>query len=192
MIIDTITNHINQRFTNWSFIGSIVDLYYLKNIMVKDFDIITDEPFEPKHDGFWGPRTSFSCMGRLVDVFQDTPTSTKIPTIEEHLENLRWLVTFDTNRADKYLSLIERYENLQTPKVKQTKQVKELPVCQFLGEQVETMLCNVCGEGKGQEKPVFSCSIHCKCTPRQVRHGQKQLYDVHVCFGCDEGPENYK
>lgn len=196
-IFERITEHINQRFTNWSFIGSIVDLYYLKNVAIKDFDIVTSDPFEPTYiSDFWGPRTSFKCMSRVVDVFQDTPTATKFPTIEEHLENLRWLVSYDTNRAEKYQQLIDIYTKpISQPVIKlQTKQtkVKQLPVCPNLGEQVETMICNICSGGKGSIKPVFSCSLHGKCTPRQVRHAQKGLYGIHVCLGCDDGPESFK
>ena len=195
-MIEKLTDIINQRFTNWSFVGSIVDWYYFNGqVLIKDFDIITSDPFEPDYiSSVLGPRMSFKAMGRNVDVFQEEPTETKMPTIEQRITKLEWVISILPHRREKCESLIERYRKLGTKKPQprkpkpttQVKQVKQLPVCKFLGEQIETIVCNVCGEGKGQNKSVYACSIHGKCTPRQVRHGQKRLNGIHVCLGCEE------
>ncbi len=179
--IEELTEQINQKFTNWSFVGSIVDWYYLKGqILIKDFDIVTSDPFEPTYNSpFWGPRTSFVCMSRTVDVFQDTPTATKIPTIEEHLENLRWLESYDTKRADKYRKLIDHYESVINP-APPVSVVSS--VCPHRGIQTRTLDQFIC-KTKTTTLDIYQCNLFEKeCTHRKVC--SKQDPEILICVGC--------
>jgi len=178
--LNEIIELVDQQFTSWSFVGSIVDWYYMKgNRAISDFDIVTDEPFIPKYTSpLWGPRTSFMCLGRSVDVFADTPSATNIPTIEEHLENLRWLQSNDLKRADKYTELILMYENWDKPATQVFKPTNH--VCTHRGEQLRIITSTKCNKITNE---VYSCGLYNKeCV-------QRKLCDEHdpeilVCVGC--------
>lgn len=61
--------------------------------------------------------------------------------------------------------------------------------CPHRGEQVETIICDQCGQGKGQPKPVYSCALHGLCTHRLERRGQEsQDPPIRTCIGCPDGP----
>ena len=61
--------------------------------------------------------------------------------------------------------------------------------CPHRGEQIDTILCDQCGQGKGQLKPVHACAIHGRCTHRLERRGQDKLDPpTWVCIGCKDGP----
>lgn len=56
-------------------------------------------------------------------------------------------------------------------------------------EQIDTIRCDQCGQGKGQMKPVYACAIHGRCTHRLERRGQQsQEVPTWVCVGCKDGP----
>lgn len=112
-MISNLTNLINERFDNWMFVGSIVDWYYFPNkFMIKDFDIVTSDHFEPTYVGpKLGPRYSFTALGRTVDVFVGEPTG-RIETPQQRLEKLKWLCEIFPHKIDKYEPRIRMYEEL--------------------------------------------------------------------------------
>lgn len=187
MLLEELTAIINERFTNWQFVGSIVDWHYLDGqVWVKDFDIRTSDPFEPTYvSEVLGPRYSFAALGRRVDVFAGQPTGW-IETPEERVGTIRWLMGLYPDKRAKYEDLLQRYARLQSPQAPVVQLAKS---CPHRGDQVETIICDQCGQGKGQPKPVYSCALHGRCTHRLERRGQEsQDPPIRTCIGCPDGP----
>jgi len=179
MLLDRIAAEVDTRFRNWAFRGSLVDWHYLDGqVMVKDFDIVTADPFEPTYVcDFWGPRMSWKFMGRSIDVFYEADPGPRMQTVEGRIARLKWLIEKIPSKAAKYQAVLARYAAIKGIS------------CHHRGEQVSTVLCDQCGQGKGQLKPVYSCSIHGLCTHRLERSNQKHLDPpIHTCVGCSDGP----
>jgi hypothetical protein len=70
--------------------------------------------------------------------------------------------------------------------------VVESRECPHRSEQIDTIRCDQCGQGKGHDKPVYACAIHGRCTHRLEQRGQ-QLQEVPtwVCIGCNNGPWSF-
>ena len=61
--------------------------------------------------------------------------------------------------------------------------------CPHRGDQIDVIRCDQCGQGKGQDKPVYSCAIHGRCTHRLEQRGQEsQEVPTKICIGCQDGP----
>jgi len=178
MLLDRIAAEVDTRFQNWAFRGSLVDWHYLDGqVMVKDFDIVTSDPFEPQHVcHFWGPRMSWKFMGRSIDVFYEVDPGPRMQTIEERVSRIKWLLGKYPDRQAKYHDLLERYAKLQQVRPKS---------CPHRGEQLRTMTSDLCGT-RGHNLPVYSCAVHGECTHRQVCKGQDAA--VKICIGCPDGP----
>ena len=195
-LIDKITAEVDTRFKNWAFRGSIVDWYYFNGqVIIKDFDIVTSDPFEPGHVcDFWGPRMSWTFMRRAIDVFADPNPGPRMQTIEGRMETLRWLAEKFPSRADSNLAMLARYQQLHKTNfrpipVASVSNPQPKVECKHRGGPVLTIICDQCGNGKGQEKPVYECRLHGLCTHRLERRGQEQQTPpIHVCVGCDDGP----
>jgi len=192
MLIENLTDEINRLgYKHWSFAGSIVDWYYFAGqIMVKDFDIITSDSFEPKYTcPTFGPRTSHRFMGRAIDVFGGEPSPTIMPTIDERIEKIKWLQTIYADRQDRYELLLQRYEAIKngepitSPRTEQTSRIQPAKSCTHRGEELRTMTSDLCGT-RGHQLPVYACGLHGECTHRQICHRQ----EVRACVGCTDGP----
>jgi hypothetical protein len=182
MLLDTLAEIIDQRFQNWMFVGSLVDWHYFDGqVIVKDFDIVTSDPFDPKYVcPILGPRYSFPALGRSVDVFRGNPTA-RIETVEQRVTKLKWISEIYPHRREKCERLIERYAELTTI----NSVVIHKKNCGHRGEQIRTMTSDICGS-RGQDLPVYSCAVHGECTHRQVCKGQDA--SVKICLGCPDGP----
>jgi hypothetical protein len=155
-------------------------------VLIKDFDIVTSDPFEPAYVcPTYGPRFHWKFMGRAIDVFYESDPGPRMQTIEARVERIKWLATKYPDRQTKYQDLLDRYARLLNPG-----QVVASPKsCQHRGDQVATITCDQCGQGKGQAKPVYACAIHGRCTQRLERRGQEsQDPPVRTCIGCPDGP----
>jgi hypothetical protein len=65
----------------------------------------------------------------------------------------------------------------------------KMVTCQHRGAQIDTIRCDQCGQGKGQDKPVYACAIHGRCTHRLEQRGQEsQEVPTKICIGCQDGP----
>jgi hypothetical protein len=65
----------------------------------------------------------------------------------------------------------------------------KMVTCQHRGEQIDTIRCDQCGQGRGQDKPVYACAIHGRCTHRLEQRGQRSAeVPTHYCIGCPDGP----
>jgi hypothetical protein len=115
-LLDKITAEVSTKFTNWAFRGSIVDWYYFNGqVIVKDFDIVTSDPFEPTTVcSYYGPRVSWNFLGRAIDVFHEPEPGPRMQTIEGRIERLRLISETYPHRRDKSLAMIERYLKLQS------------------------------------------------------------------------------
>lgn len=181
-LLEKLTAIINERFTNWQFVGSIVDWYYFDGqIWVKDFDIVTSDPFEPTYvSPIFGPRYSFRSLGRAVDVFAGEPTGW-IETPDERVAKLHWLMDLYPSKREKYERLISAYGRLGKVVAPQS----TTKTCPHRGPQLRTMTSDLCGT-RGHAIPVYSCEIHGECTHRQACRGQDS--SVVICIGCENGP----
>jgi hypothetical protein len=190
MLLEKLEPYISAKFQNWQFIGSIVDWHYFGGqIMIKDFDIRTSDPFEPNYVcPEFGPRYSFPAMGRTVDVFSGQVTG-RIESIGERVGTLHWLIKVYPDRKERYERLIRRYEKLQQTSGGLSTIGIESKSCPHRGDQVRTMTSDLCGS-RGQNLPVFSCAIHGECTHSQVCRGQDPA--VRICVGCDDGPWSFR
>jgi hypothetical protein len=114
-LLNQIAAEVDTRFNNWAFRGSLVDWYYLDGqVMVKDFDIVTSDPFEPTAIcNYYGPRMSWKFMGRSIDVFYEAEPGPRMQTIEGRVERLRLIAETYPHRRDKSIELIQRYRKLQ-------------------------------------------------------------------------------
>jgi len=183
MLLDRIAAEVDTRFQVWAFRGSLVDWHYLDGqVMVKDFDIVTSDPFEPQHVcHFWGPRMSWKFMGRSIDVFYEVDPGPRMQTIEERVAKLKWLIEKIPSKATKYQELLGRYARLLNP----GQVVAPIKSCPHRGDQVRTMTSDLCGT-RGHNLPVYSCAVYGECTHRQVCKGQDPA--VKICVGCSDGP----
>jgi hypothetical protein len=187
-MIERLTEIINQRFANWSFVGSIVDWHYFDGqVVIKDFDIITSDQFEPTHIcPTLGPRTSFRALGHTVDVFQEEPTEAKIPTIEQRITKLEWLITTHPHRREKCEELIRKYQQLRagTLGAKPAKKTSSVPVatCPHRGPQLRTITSAICSK-KTIDLPVYACGLYGgECVHRQVCSNHDPA--IRICVGC--------
>jgi hypothetical protein len=180
-LIEMITAEVDTRFTNWAFRGSLVDWHYLDGqVLVKDFDIVTSDPFEPNFVcPFWGPRMTWKYLGRHIDVFAEAEPGPRMQAVESRVEKIKWLLKKYPDRRTKYEDLLARYARLANPKQ------HAAATCQHRGDQIRTMTSDLCGS-RGHEIPVYSCSIHGECTHRQACRGQDP--SVRICLGCSDGP----
>jgi hypothetical protein len=191
-MLERIATEVDTRFQVWAFRGSLVDWHYFDGqVMVKDFDIVTSDPFEPQHVcHFWGPRMSWKFMGRSIDVFYEADPGPRMQTIEARVERLKWLIEKIPTRADKYREILARYEapppvRQARPGVKIANDPSPSKSCPHRGEQLRTMTSDLCGT-RGHNLPVYSCAVHGECTHRQVCKGQDAA--VKICVGCSDGP----
>jgi hypothetical protein len=184
-LIERISAEVDTRFRNWAFRGSIVDWHYLDGqVMVKDFDIVTADPFEPDYAcPTYGPRFHWKFIGRAIDVFYEADPGPRMQTIEARVERIKWLATKYPDRQTKYQDLLERYAKLLNPDPMFTKPISR--TCPHRGGQLRTMTSDLCGT-RGHNLPVFSCELHGECTHRQVCKGQD--VSVKICVGCSDGP----
>jgi len=196
MLLNKIAAEVDTRFKDWAFRGSVVDWHYFDGqVIIKDFDIVTSDPFEPQHVcHFWGPRMSWKFMGRSIDVFHEADPGPRMQTIESRVARLRWLMERAPQRAEKCADLISRYEKLKSSIVSPSVSLPVVPsssptTCRHRGGRVSTIICDQCGQGKGQEKPVYECLLHGLCTHRLEKRGQEQQTPpIHICVGCEDGP----
>jgi hypothetical protein len=191
-IIDKLTMEMNSRFTNWAFRGSIVDWYYLNGqVIIKDFDVVTSDSFEPDRVcPFWGPRKSWTFMGKEIDLFFEENPGPTMQTVEDRVAKLHWMVEHYPHRQEKYQLIIDKYSRLQprrieqpTPPTQPTIISKSCP--QRSKEPVRLMTSDLCGS-RGKDLPVYSCSIHGECTHGKVCKAQDP--SVKICIGCEDGP----
>ena len=178
MLLDRIAEEVDKRFNVWAFRGSLVDWHYFSGqVLIKDFDIVTSEPFEPNYVcEFWGPRLSWRFLGRSIDVFHDDNIGARMQTIESRVERIKWLREKFPDKQAKYDDLLSKYASINMPKTKS---------CEHRGDQLRTMRSDICGQ-RGHDIPVYACGLHGECTHRQACHGQDP--SVRVCIGCDDGP----
>ena len=177
-LIERISAEVDTRFRSWAFRGSLVDWHYFDGqVLIKDFDIVTSDPFEPAYVcPTYGPRFHWKFMGRAIDVFYEADPGPRMQTIEARVERIKWLATKYPDRQTKYQDLLERYARLQDPQRKS---------CPHRGDQLRTMTSDLCGT-RGHNLPVYSCELHGECTHRQVCKGQDEA--VKICVGCSDGP----
>lgn len=194
-MFESLIEILNTRYKRWSFVGSIVDFYHFDGqVMIKDFDVLTDDVGNPGdlRDRLLALREQFIWKGRRVEVFQGTPTEGMFQTPEERIETLKQLIVLYPNRAEKCQALIERYNakrKLPTKSPVSTVVFTENKSCPHRGDQVDTIKCDQCSQGKGKMKPVYACAVHGRCTHRLEQRGQDRLdLPVWICVGCKDGP----
>lgn len=191
MLLEQLTAEIDTRFSVWAFRGSLVDWHYFGGqVLIKDFDIVTADPFEPFDvSPVYGPRMWWRFMGRTIDVFAEPDPGPRMQTIEGRVARLHWLIEHVPANADKYRQTLERYARLQSPGPPTAPPHTPTKTCPHRGPQLLTIICDQCGQGKGQPKPVHSCAVHGQCTHRLERRDQtSQDPPIHVCIGCPDGP----
>lgn len=176
MLLDRIAEEVDKRFKIWAFRGSIVDWHYLDGqVLIKDFDIVTSENFEPDYVcPVWGPRLSWKFLGRSIDVFYEQNVGLRIQPINERIERIKWLREKFPKHQDKYNKVLEQYAKRERAKG-----------CQHRGEQIRTMTSDLCGQ-RGHNIPVYSCALHGECTHGQACKGQDK--SVRICITCEDGP----
>jgi hypothetical protein len=185
-LLQCITDEVDKRFKNWAFRGSLVDWHYFNgNVIVKDFDIVTSDLFEPSRVcPLYGPRMSWRFIGRAVDVFYEAEVGQRMQSIEDRVARLQWLAQHYPHRAEKSRLMIERYKSRN-----HIAEPREMVTCQHRGEQIDVIRCDQCGQGRGQMKPVYACAIHGRCTHRLEQRGQRSAETpTEVCIGCNDGP----
>jgi hypothetical protein len=84
---------------------------------------------------------------------------------------------------------VSKFEDFRTyePFNKDDK-LPEKKQCEHRGPEVGVTLCKVCGENKGKLVPIYSCSIHGKCTTRKYETGNQEEA---ICMGCPDGPWSF-
>lgn len=194
-MFDSLIEMLNAKYKRWSFAGSIVDYHHFDGqVMIGDIDVITSDYGELEFaESMKAPRDVFKWKGRLVEVFRGIPSQSMFETPEERVVKLELVAAISPQRAEKCRRVIERYRRGtgavtgKSGKIKQTpEQVKS---CQHRGEQIDTIRCDQCGQGKGQDKPVYACAIHGRCTHRLEKRGQQTAeVPTWVCIGCHSGP----
>jgi hypothetical protein len=184
-MIERLTEEINKRFTNWSFVGSIVDWYYFDGqVVIKDFDIVTSDQFEPTHVcPTLGPRISFRALGRTVDVFAGEPGPVKMQSIEDRLSKIIWLITYgNQSRRSKYQQLLDRYDRMLKSPQTAKKSTPEPTTCPYRGPQLRTITSAICSK-KTIDLPVYSCGLFGgECVHRQVCSDHDPA--IRICVGC--------
>jgi len=188
-LLQLVTDEVDRRFKKWAFRGSLVDWHYFDGqVIVKDFDIVTSDSFEPiRVCPLYGPRMSWRFLGRAVDVFYELEPGPRMQPIDERVARLEWLAKHYPHRAEKSHRMIDRYR-----KRTHIGDATEMVTCQHRGEQIGTIRCDQCGQGKGQMKPVYACAIHGRCTHRLEQRGQQsQEVPTLICIGCPDGPWSF-
>lgn len=180
--LKSLIDQLNDRFERWSFVGSIVDWYYLPNrVKFKDIDVITDHPFiatYAKNDPLFGERCGFRWQKRPVEVFRGEPFESMFQPKEHRIAYLKELVAKAPNQQ-KYRISLERY----AVPVKQALTAKSTSYpCPYRGDQVRTITSVVCKK-KTIDLPVYSCGLYGgECVHRQVCHDHDPA--IRICVGC--------
>jgi hypothetical protein len=196
-MFDSLITLLNSKYERWSFIGSIVDYHHFNGqVMIGDIDVVTSDYGELDFaESMRAPREKFRWKGRLVEVFRGVPSAGMFETPEERIAKLEQVASISPQRADKCRRVIERYRGGRgaivgvSGKRNHIADPRKMVACPHLGAQIDTIRCDQCGQGKGQDKPVYSCAIHGRCTHRLEQRGQRSAEaPTEVCVGCNDGP----